>query len=135
MTLFTKLALTAASIAGVLAMPYEPSAKHATHRRRMVSRGLGVEIYHPENTFQTFDAGVETPLKKRGEVISIEESAASFIEEQLNISQGDFKIRSSSSTDTGGHVWVQQVVVRTEATLIIAFLLKLYRTAFLSLMQ
>lgn len=61
---------------------------------------------------------METPLKKRGHVASIEDSASSFIEEQLNVGSGDFKIRSSATTDTGGHVWVQQVVVRGHFVLI-----------------
>ncbi|KAG8799797.1 hypothetical protein FRC17_007043, partial [Serendipita sp. 399] len=110
MVIFSKLAFAAASIAGAAAAPYEPSTKHASHRARHVARDLRVESYHPVSTYKTFGAGVETPLKKRGEPASIEDSAASFIEEQLDISRDGFRIRSSASTDQGGHVWVQQVV-------------------------
>ncbi|CCA66744.1 probable extracellular elastinolytic metalloproteinase precursor [Serendipita indica DSM 11827] len=64
----------------------------------------------PIATFVTYGAGVESPLKKRGQVASIEDSAISFVEEQLNISKDGFRVRSSASTESGGHVWVQQVV-------------------------
>ncbi|KAG9058167.1 hypothetical protein FS842_000921 [Serendipita sp. 407] len=110
MVIFSKLALAAASIAGAAAAPWESTSKHGTHRARQVARDLQVESYHPPNTYKTFGSGVESPLKKRGEPASIEDSAASFIEEQLNIPRDGFRIRSSASTDKGGHVWAQQVV-------------------------
>ena len=111
MVIFSKLALAAASIAGVAAIPFEPSVKHATHRMRRVTRDLHVESYHPPNTYKTFGSvGIASPLKKRGQVASIEDSAIAFIEEQLNVSKDGFRIRSSASTESGGHVWVQQVV-------------------------
>ena len=112
MAIFSKLALAAASIAGVAAAPWEPSSKFATHRSRMVTRDVHVESYHPENIYKTFGDGVETPLKKRGQTGSIEDSASSFIESQLGIGSNGFRIRSSTTTDTGGHVWFQQLVVR-----------------------
>ncbi|KAG8771054.1 hypothetical protein FRC15_003655, partial [Serendipita sp. 397] len=59
----------------------------------------------------TFGSGVATPLKKRGEPAgSIEQSAASFIEDELKLDSSEYRIRSSASTETGGAVWVQQVV-------------------------
>ncbi|KIM34310.1 hypothetical protein M408DRAFT_93800 [Serendipita vermifera MAFF 305830] len=110
MAIFSKLALAAASVAGVAAAPWDTSSKFATHRSRMVSRDLHVESYHPENIYKTFGAGVETPLKKRGQTGSIEDSASSFIENELGIGSDGFRIRSSATTDSGGHVWAQQVV-------------------------
>ncbi|PVG04499.1 putative extracellular elastinolytic metallo proteinase precursor [Serendipita vermifera] len=110
MVLFSKLTIAAASVAGASASPWLQSAKHATHRHRHVSRDLQLELYHPENVYKTFGRGVETPLKKRGQTGSIEDSASSFIMEELNVNSDGFRIRSSASTDTGGHVWAQQVV-------------------------
>ncbi|KAG8831426.1 hypothetical protein FRC17_003162, partial [Serendipita sp. 399] len=111
MVLFTKFALVAASLAAVTAAPWEPSSILSNHRRRDVADGVSVESYHPTNIYKTFGAGIATPLKKRGEPAgSIEESAASFVEEQLSIDSSEYRIRSSASTETGGAVWVQRVV-------------------------
>jgi extracellular elastinolytic metalloproteinase len=123
MAIFSKLALAAASVAGVAAAPWEPSSKLSTHRTRMVSRDLHVESYHPENIYKTFGDGVETPFKKRGQTGSIEQSASSFIESQLGIGADGFKIRSSANTENGGHVYFQQVVVCTNSSLSRSFVL------------
>ncbi|CAG7847124.1 Extracellular metalloproteinase MEP; AltName: Full=Elastinolytic metalloproteinase MEP; AltName: Full=Fungalysin MEP; Flags: Precursor [Serendipita indica DSM 11827] len=111
MVLFSKLALAAASIAAVSAAPWEPSVKLSTHRPRAVSDDLTVESFHPTNIYETYGTGVTTPLKKRGEPSgSIEQSAASFVEEKLQLSSGEYNIRSSANTETGGSVWIQQLV-------------------------
>jgi extracellular elastinolytic metalloproteinase len=112
MAIFSRLALAAASFAAVAAAPWDRSSKYSTHRTRIVSRDFHVESYHPENIYKTYGDGIETPLKKRGQSGSIEESASSFIESQLGIGAESFKVRSSTSTDIGGHVYFQQVVVR-----------------------
>jgi extracellular elastinolytic metalloproteinase len=112
MVSFSKLVLTTASAVVVAAAPWEPSSKYSTHGTKIVSRDFYVETYHPENIYKTFGDGVETPLKKRGEPGSIENSASSFVESQLGVGAEGFKIRSSSSTDIGGHVYFQQLVVR-----------------------
>lgn len=36
----------------VLAVPFAPDAKFATHRVRNVGRDLQVETYHPESTYE-----------------------------------------------------------------------------------
>jgi len=115
MAIFNKLALAAASVAAVAAAPWDPSSKYSTHRTRIVSRDFHVESYHPENIYKTYGDGIETPLKKRGQPGSIEDSASSFIESELGIGAGSFKVRSSTSTDAGGHVYFQQVVVRANS--------------------
>lgn len=86
----------------------------------MLSRDLHTEVYYPENVFKTYGTGVETPLKKRGEGGSVEESASSFIIQELGVGENDFAIRSSAITDTGGHVWVQQLVVSNPQCLEVA---------------
>ncbi|KAG8811816.1 hypothetical protein FRC19_003575, partial [Serendipita sp. 401] len=111
MVRITKFTLVSASIAAVSAAPWDQSSILSTHRRRDVADGSIVESYHPTNIYKTFGSGVATPLKKRGEPAgSIEESAASFIEEELKLDSSEYRIRSSASTETGGAVWVQQVV-------------------------
>lgn len=112
MVLFTRLALVAASIAGVVAMPWDASAKYATHRVRKLSRDLYTETYHPENIYKTYGAGIESPLKKRGEVGSVEDQAVSFLTQELGLAATDFKIRTSATTDTGVHVWAHRIIVR-----------------------
>jgi hypothetical protein len=112
MAIFSKLAIATASVAAVAAAPWEPSSKYSTHGTRMVSRDFHVETYHPENIYKTYGDGIETPLKKRGQPGTIEDSAASFVQSQLSIGAESFKVRSSASTDIGGHVYFQQVVVR-----------------------
>ncbi|KAG7087167.1 hypothetical protein E1B28_013147 [Marasmius oreades] len=39
------------------AAPWPASSKHATHRRRLVGRGVSLESYHPQPKFQTFGEG------------------------------------------------------------------------------
>lgn len=119
MVLFSRLAFAAASIAGVVAAPWDPTSKYSTHRTRIITRDLSTGIYHPENVYKTYNAGVVTPLKKRGDDGTVEENASSFIMQELNIGENDFQIRSSATTDTGGHVWVQQVVVSRSFCLMI----------------
>lgn len=96
-------------IACVSAAPWKHSSRYATHRVRQLSDKT-LESYHPATTYRTFGPGVASPLKKRGESGTLEENAASFIKEELNVSADGFRIRSSASTDAGGHVWAQQLV-------------------------
>ncbi|CCA75065.1 probable extracellular elastinolytic metalloproteinase precursor [Serendipita indica DSM 11827] len=111
MVLFSKLALAAASIAAVSAAPWEPSVKLSTHRARAVSDNLTIESFHPTTIYETYETGITTPLKKRGDNSgTIEQSAASFVEEKLQLSNGEYNIRSSANTETGGSVWIQQLV-------------------------
>lgn len=93
MAIFSKLALAAASLAAVAAAPWDSSSKYSTHRTRMISRDFYVESYHPENIYKTYGDGIETPLKKRGLPGSIEDSGSSFIENELGIGAGSFKVR------------------------------------------
>jgi hypothetical protein len=128
MAIFSKLILATASVVAVGAAPWEPSSKYSTHGTRIVSRDSQVETYHPENIYKIFGDGIETPLKKRGEPGTIEDSASSFVESQLGIGAEGFKIRSSAATDIGGHVYFQQVVVREPPTYFKSFFLRTFRT-------
>jgi extracellular elastinolytic metalloproteinase len=112
MASFSKLAFAAASVVAVSSAPWDPSSRYSTHHTRVVSHDLQVESYHPENIYKTYGDGIESPLKKRGQPGSIEDSASSFIESELGIGAESFKVRSSTSTDIGGHVYFQRVVVR-----------------------
>ena len=35
-----------------VAVPFAPDAKHTTHRVRNIGRGLQIETYHPESTYE-----------------------------------------------------------------------------------
>lgn len=43
------------------ATPEARSAKHATHRKRIVGRGLEINSYHPKSSYQTFGSGKKKP--------------------------------------------------------------------------
>ncbi|CAG7847122.1 Extracellular metalloproteinase 2; AltName: Full=Elastinolytic metalloproteinase MEP2; AltName: Full=Fungalysin MEP2; Flags: Precursor [Serendipita indica DSM 11827] len=114
MPVFSKLALTASVslFAGLaVAAPWDPTVKYSTHRVRQVAPSDHVESYHPPNKFVTYTNGVETPLKKRdGPFTTMEASAVSFLEQQLNMGTDGFRVRSTASTDVSGHVWAQQMM-------------------------
>ncbi|KAG8802662.1 hypothetical protein FRC17_006368, partial [Serendipita sp. 399] len=110
MVLFSKLAISAASAVAVVAGPWKRSVRYATHGSRQLSGTYDVESYHPASTYKTYGKGVAFPFKKRGEQGTIEQNAAAFIEQELNIGSDKYRIRSSSTTETGGSVWIQEVV-------------------------
>ncbi|KAJ7300545.1 Fungalysin metallopeptidase-domain-containing protein [Mycena albidolilacea] len=67
-----------------LAAPWPASLKHATNRLRIAGRGLQLNTFHPESTYQTFWEGIEHPLRKRAEA-SIEDRALAFIQAHLDV--------------------------------------------------
>ncbi|KAG8817224.1 hypothetical protein FRC17_011320 [Serendipita sp. 399] len=110
MAIFSKLALVAASVAGVVAAPWDPSTRLSTHRTRQITRDLHVESYHPPSIYKTFSGSGFAPPVKRSLTASIADSATSFLTQELNVGADGFKIQSTAQTDIGTHVWAQRIV-------------------------
>ncbi|KAK7685033.1 hypothetical protein QCA50_011869 [Cerrena zonata] len=92
-----------------LAVPFAPDAKHTTHRVRHVGRGLQIETFHPESSYETFGAGVDHALSKRADA-TVEDATVAFISEKLGVTDDNVHIRSTSSIDGVSHAYVQQKV-------------------------
>ncbi|KAG8826207.1 hypothetical protein FRC18_010116 [Serendipita sp. 400] len=110
MAIFSKLALVAASVAGVIAAPWDRSSRFSTHRSRQIARDLHVESYHPPSVYKTFQGSGFAPPVKRSVTASITDSATSFLAQELNMGADGFQIRATAATDMGTHVWAQRVV-------------------------
>ncbi|KAG8840717.1 hypothetical protein FRB91_005741, partial [Serendipita sp. 411] len=110
MAIFSKLALVASSVAGVIAAPWDRSSRFSTHRSRQIARDLHVESYHPPSVYKTFQGSGFAPPVKRSVTASITDSATSFLAQELNMGADGFQIRATAATDMGTHVWAQRVV-------------------------
>ncbi|KAF5388274.1 hypothetical protein D9615_000288 [Tricholomella constricta] len=88
------------------AAPWPGSVKHATHRSRKVGRGVALEAFHPETSFQTFGDGLDQPASFSP--MGIEDSAVSFVQSQLNVPSSDIGYKSGYSTETGKYAYVKQ---------------------------
>ncbi|KAG9119736.1 hypothetical protein FRC07_005084 [Ceratobasidium sp. 392] len=105
-----KLAAVAMMIAsGVLAAPWDQTARQSTHRVRTVN-GSKFETYHPEPVFETYGTqGVDHPLTKRGiKDASSVEAAKAFLESKLGAAASAFSHRSGSNSDIAEHQYFQQ---------------------------
>ncbi|KAG8808674.1 hypothetical protein FRC17_003827 [Serendipita sp. 399] len=104
--------IAVASVVAVVALVVVTSstyaAVHAKHKKREIT--IGEKTNHLTSTYKTFGQGVTSPLKKRGEVGTPAEYAASFVEQELQLSSDGYRVRSSADTDTGNHLWIQRVV-------------------------
>ncbi|KIY68720.1 hypothetical protein CYLTODRAFT_489541 [Cylindrobasidium torrendii FP15055 ss-10] len=58
---FSKLVTFVILAVSAYATPVAQSAKHATHRKRVVGRGLEIDSYHPISSYQTFGLGKAKP--------------------------------------------------------------------------
>lgn len=46
-----------------LAVPFAPDAKHTTHRVRNIGRGLQIETFHPESSYEVINLHVDLQIK------------------------------------------------------------------------
>ncbi|KAJ7728177.1 hypothetical protein B0H14DRAFT_3618636 [Mycena olivaceomarginata] len=91
-----------------LATPWPASLKYATNRLRIVSRGLQLNTFHPESTYQTFGEGIEHPLRKRAEA-SIDRALA-FIQAHLDVPADAVSFKCSCAGEVSDHVFVRQTI-------------------------
>ncbi|QRV97451.1 extracellular metalloproteinase MEP [Ceratobasidium sp. AG-Ba] len=107
-----KLAAVAMMIAsGAVAAPWDPVARHTTHRVRSVGpQGAKFLSYHPEPVFETYGVdGVDHPLTKRGIKDAGSAAAAkAFLESKLGVAADALAHRSGSSSDVANHEYFHQ---------------------------
>ncbi|KAG6816129.1 hypothetical protein H0H87_008441 [Tephrocybe sp. NHM501043] len=100
------LAIAYASATSAFAVPSQP--RHATHRTRIVGRGLKVEAFHPSSSYETFGAGIDHPLSKRADE-DLADASVSFVGSRLKVDASKVKFRSGYSADTVKHAYITQV--------------------------
>jgi extracellular elastinolytic metalloproteinase len=124
------VAMACASITA--AAPWPSSAKHETHRVRLVGRNsLKLETFHPASTFevnlddfllfvilispQTFGTeGLAHPLARR-DGFDLESAATAFVQSKLGVDSDAVNIQSSFVNNVAKHAFVKQQSVRTSS--------------------
>jgi len=104
---FTSVLLAVVYASSALAAPWPLDSKHATHRTRIVGRGLHLETFHPVSTFETFGAGIDHPLSKRAD-LDLDDSAKSFLASHLKVDPAAVTVHSSFSGDVARHAFLKQ---------------------------
>ncbi|KAJ7352052.1 Fungalysin metallopeptidase-domain-containing protein [Mycena albidolilacea] len=97
------LAIVYASSALALTVP--TGSKHATHRVRSIANNVKIEVYHPESAYETFGAGIDHPLRKRG--ASLKEAAESFVSSHFGV---DAQYHSGFANDVASHAYAHQLI-------------------------
>ncbi|KAJ7116251.1 Fungalysin metallopeptidase-domain-containing protein [Mycena crocata] len=116
------LAIVSVSSAFTLTVPNIP--KHATHNVRTIANKVKVETYHPASTYeasrivpksmnlrshsQTFGAGIEHPLRKRG--ASLKECSEAFIASHLGVDESATIYTSGFAAEVASHAYAKQVI-------------------------
>lgn len=110
-----KLAAIALMIAsGVIAAPWDTTSRHTTHRVRSVGPNkVQIQSYHPPSAFETYGAGVDHPLTKRGiKDANSADAAKAFLESQLGVSADAISHKGGSNSDVAEHEYFRQQFVR-----------------------
>ncbi|KAJ7028244.1 Fungalysin metallopeptidase-domain-containing protein [Mycena alexandri] len=96
--------------AGALAVPQPAPAsrKHATHRLRVVGRGLQLDTFHPVSTYETFGAGIDHGMSKRADA-SLEERALAFVQAHLGVAADAVAFRSGFAGEACDHAFLRQM--------------------------
>ncbi|KAJ7182352.1 Fungalysin metallopeptidase-domain-containing protein [Mycena crocata] len=92
-----------------LAAPWPATSKHTTSRVRVVGRGLKLNTFHPESTYETFGEGIDHPLRKREET-SLEDRTLAFIESHLNVGSDAVSFKSGFAGEVSEHAFVRQSI-------------------------
>ncbi|KAJ7315186.1 hypothetical protein DFH08DRAFT_972213 [Mycena albidolilacea] len=92
-----------------LAAPWPASLKDATNRLRIAGRGLQLNTFHPESTYQTFGEGIEHPLRKHAEAF-IEDRALAFIQAHLDVPADAVSFKCSCAGEVSDPVLVRQAI-------------------------
>ncbi|KAJ7110217.1 Fungalysin metallopeptidase-domain-containing protein [Mycena crocata] len=92
-----------------LAAPWPATSKHATSRVRVIGRGLKLNTFHPESTYETFGEGIDHPLRKREET-SLEDRTLAFIESHLNVGSEAISFKSGFAGEVSEYAFVRQSI-------------------------
>ncbi|KAJ7252047.1 Fungalysin metallopeptidase-domain-containing protein [Mycena rebaudengoi] len=107
---FTSVFLAIALASSGFAAPWPVTSRHATHRLRSVGRGLKLNTFHPESTYETFGEGIDAPLAKRADV-SLEERALAFVQSRAGLQAGPtVAYRSGFEGEAADHAYLRQTV-------------------------
>ncbi|KAJ7260117.1 Fungalysin metallopeptidase-domain-containing protein [Mycena rebaudengoi] len=107
---FTSVFLAIALASSGFAAPWPVTSRHATHRLRSVGRGLKLNTFHPESTYETFGEGIDAPLAKRADV-SLEERALAFVQSRAGLQAGPtIAYRSGFEGEAADHAYLRQTV-------------------------
>ncbi|CAA7257402.1 unnamed protein product [Cyclocybe aegerita] len=90
------------------AAPWPTTSKHSTHRTRNLARGLVLETYHPESTYETFDTGIDHPLSKRAD-FDLKDSAIAFVGSRLSLDSSAIKYKSGFAGQASSNAFLKQV--------------------------
>ncbi|KAH9477322.1 Extracellular metalloproteinase mep [Psilocybe cubensis] len=112
MAIFRKL-LTSALLAIACASygfstPLASHERHATRRSIDIGPGLTIEAFHPPSTFETFAAGIDHPLSKRGGPFSLKDASVAFAGSKLSKGAGSVSFRTGFSGDVAQHAFLTQ---------------------------
>ncbi|KAF8695597.1 Fungalysin metallopeptidase (M36), partial [Rhizoctonia solani] len=106
MTLLVRLTALALLISsGVIAAPWDPAARHTTHRSRSVGpKAIEASAYQPESTYETYGVnGIDHPFSKRGITVSPQEAAKSFLASKLGLDASEL-VRRAGHIDNSTRV-------------------------------
>ncbi|ESK86186.1 putative extracellular elastinolytic metalloproteinase precursor [Moniliophthora roreri MCA 2997] len=107
---FVSVLLAVLCTSNVSAAPSPTWAKHATHRKRVVGRGLNVDYYQPRSQFKTYGAGnalaqPQSFASKEG----LTSNTLTWIQNQLNLDNSSVAWQSGWSMDSTSCGYVKQV--------------------------
>jgi extracellular elastinolytic metalloproteinase len=89
------------------AAPWPVSSKHATHRTRIVGRGLKLETFNPETKYQTFAKGKDITSLLSGDN-DVKTAALSFVKSELSIDDSTVSFKSSSAEGSTSYAYLKQ---------------------------
>ncbi|KZV89804.1 metalloprotease [Exidia glandulosa HHB12029] len=92
--------------AALLARASGSPKSRTTHSNIILDNGAEFEAYHPPNTFEVFETGIDTPLSTRATKPHFKDNALSFLHSRLGSNAVQY--RSGYEGDVAAHVYVHQ---------------------------
>ncbi|KAJ7663453.1 Fungalysin metallopeptidase-domain-containing protein [Mycena rosella] len=105
---FTSVFLAIVYASSSLALTVPINSKHASHGVRSIANNVKIEVYHPVSTYETFGAGIDHPLRKRG--ASLKESSEAFIASHLGVDPSTAVFNSGFAGEVASHAYAKQVI-------------------------
>ncbi|KAI0088048.1 Fungalysin metallopeptidase-domain-containing protein [Irpex rosettiformis] len=105
---FASILLAVAYASSAIAAPWPANSKHATHQVREFNN-LRVVSYHPEVSYETFEAGIDHPLQKRA-TENLEDASVSAVHSRLGLGSDDVTFKSGYSAETANLGYVRQQI-------------------------
>ncbi|KAK7034071.1 hypothetical protein VNI00_012502 [Paramarasmius palmivorus] len=107
---FVSVLLAVLCTSTVEAAPSPAWTKHATHRKRVVGRGLNFETYQPRSQFKTYGVGTEmAQAQSFAEQKGLSSNTLGWIQNQLQLDEGSVAWQSGWSMNNISCGYVNQV--------------------------